>query len=42
MAVGEAAGAVREVGSVVALVDAVEDIAVDTIVLLERYSPFSH
>ena len=37
MAVGEAGGAVREVDSVVALVDAVNDTEVDTIVLLERY-----
>ena len=41
MSIEEAGGAVREVGSVVALVAAVGDTAVDTIVLLERYSPFS-
>ena len=33
MAVGEAAGEVHEVGSVAALVDAVDDAAIDTIVL---------
>ena len=33
MAIGKAVGEVREVGSVAALVDAVDDAAIDTIVL---------